>query len=86
MQKNQRAAEVALKEAGVTLAHMIDEAMRDGVETGEIAEWLDLSRQTIYKMVREKVDGQPITQPYNVKPKLRPRPGSGNQAPSSGRR
>lgn len=45
------------------LAERIDKAARDGVETKDIADVLGISRQMVYKLVRERVDGKPLTKP-----------------------
>lgn len=45
------------------LAKRIDTAAQEGVETKQIAEWLGISRQMVYKLVRERVDGIPLSKP-----------------------
>lgn len=49
-----------LDEANNELAKACDEAMNDGVQTNVVAKTLDVSRQMVYKLVRERVDGKPM--------------------------
>ena len=50
------------------LAKRLDTAAADGVETKQMAEWLGISRQMVYKLVRERVDGVPLAKPTAKKP------------------
>lgn len=50
-----------LDEANDELAKACDDAMNDGVQTNVVAKTLDVSRQMVYKLVRERVDGKPMT-------------------------
>lgn len=59
-EKKRRDYEQKASEAMTTLAKRIDSAMQDGVETQAIAEQLGCSRQMVYKLVRERVDGKPL--------------------------
>lgn len=67
------------------LAVKISEHMRDGVGTAEIGTWLTsadkpqgVTRQQVYKLVAERVDGKDLRVPSKAKPKpatkARPRP------------
>ena len=58
-----------LEAAVVELATVISEAMRDGVGTSEIGTWLispdkpkGVTRQQVYKLVHERVDGVSMRQ------------------------
>lgn len=62
-EKRRRDLEKKVEDQKKVLAKRIDTAAQDGVETKEIAEWLGLSRQMVYKLVRELVDGIPLSKP-----------------------
>lgn len=59
-QKKRKKAEGDLQKQMNTLAERIDKAMAAGVATNFIAEQLGVSRQMVYKLVRERVDGKPL--------------------------
>jgi hypothetical protein len=61
-QKRRRKLESDAQKSMDTLAKRINAAMQDGVETNRIATELQLSRQMVYKLVRERVDGRPLGQ------------------------
>lgn len=60
LQKERRKVEAEAKKAVTELAKEIDRAMKTGVQTNAIAETLGISRQMVYKLVRERVDGKPL--------------------------
>lgn len=62
-----RELEEKAKQATTDLAEKIDKAMQAGVQTNLIAEKLGVSRQMVYKLVRERVDGKPLAS--KAKPK-----------------
>ena len=45
------------------VAERISKAMEDGVMTNRVGEALGISRQMVYKLVRERVDGKPLGKP-----------------------
>jgi DNA invertase Pin-like site-specific DNA recombinase len=59
-EKKRRKLETDTNSAMTTLAERIDKAMQDGVPTNVIAKNLGISRQMVYKLVRERVDGRPL--------------------------
>lgn len=59
-QKKRRKLEDDLQNQMDVLAGRIDKAMEDDVPTNRIATTLGLSRQMIYKLVRERVDGKSL--------------------------
>lgn len=59
-EKKRRATEQKAKEQTDILARRIDTAMTAGVETNFIADVLGISRQMVYKLVRERVDHRPM--------------------------
>lgn len=60
LQKERRKVEAEAKKAVTELAKEIDRAMKAGVQTNAIADALGISRQMVYKLVRERVDGKPL--------------------------
>jgi predicted transcriptional regulator YheO len=59
-QRKRKAAETDLQKRMNILAERIDKAMAAGVATNFIADELGVSRQMVYKLVRERVDGKPL--------------------------
>lgn len=87
LQQERLEAETALEKVTVKLAEKIAEWQKDGVGTAEIGTWLvspkrpkGVSRQQVYKLVRERVDGVKLTPPKSAQAKAngaarsRPRP------------
>lgn len=59
-EKSRRETEQKAKDKTNVLAKRIDTAMAAGVETNFIADVLGISRQMVYKLVRERVDQVPM--------------------------
>lgn len=59
-EKKRRKLEEQADKQVTVLAERIDKAMQDGVQTNRIGDGLGISRQMVYKLVRERVDGRPL--------------------------
>lgn len=59
--ETQEKHEEKAQEQRTKIAHLSDEAQNAGVSTGFIADILGLSRQMVYKLIRERVYGETVS-------------------------
>lgn len=59
-QRKERELQTEIERQKRVTAERIDRAMFDGVQTQEIAKWMGLSRQGVYKIVATRLDGKDL--------------------------